>query len=100
MVNYILFTLVLLLWAIYAVIGCICSFKLAKHIKYEKGFLKLWNVTQLSVISIGKVDYTLNDKRSKEMFDSLKKVIIVFYSVFIPLSFVMFISVFFENMSK
>lgn len=91
MVTTILFVCVFSLAVLYAIIGSVAAIRLSNHIGYSDGFLKLWNVTQLTVISFGKLDYSVEDAKAQELFVSLKKVILYFYSIFIPLAIVTFV---------
>jgi len=91
MVTTILFVCVFAITGLYAIIGSIAAIRLSNHIGYSDGFLKLWNVTQLAVMSFGRLDYSVEDAKAQELFSSLKKVIFFFYSIFIPLALVTFV---------
>ena len=91
MVTKILLICVFSLTGLYMVVGSIVSYKLSNHLEYSGGFLKLWNITQLSVMSFGKLDYSLNDAEASQLFSNLKKIILFYYSVFIPLALVTFV---------
>lgn len=91
MVTTILFICVFSLTGLYAVIGSVAAIRLSNYIGYSDGFLKLWNVTQLAVMSFGKLDYSIEDAKAQELFASLKKVIFYFYFIFIPLAIVTFV---------
>ena len=91
MVTTILFICAFSLTGLYMIAGSIASCKLSNHIDYSGGFLKLWNVTQLFVMSFGKLDYSLDDAEALQLFANLKKTIMFFYSVFIPLVVITFV---------
>ena len=91
MVTTILFICAFLLAGLYMIAGSVASYKLSNHLGYSGGFLKLWNTTQLSVMSFGKLDYSLDDTEASQLFAKLKKIILFFYSVFIPLVVITFV---------
>lgn len=91
MVTTILFVCVFAITGLYVIIGSIAAIRLSNHIGYSNGFLTLWNVTQLAVMSFGRLDYSVEDAKAQELFSSLKKVIFFFYSIFIPLALVTFV---------
>ena len=73
MVTTILSICIFSLTGLYMIAGSIASYKLSNHIEYTGGFLKLWNVTQLYVMSFGKLDYSLDNAQANEIFASLKR---------------------------
>jgi hypothetical protein len=73
------------LWTLlYIIVGTVQANKLCDHIKYNN-FLRLWNLTQLHIFNSIKLDYELNDEKSKKLFLDLKRTIIIFYIVGFPL---------------
>ena len=61
------------LWTLlYIIVGTVQANKLCDHIKYNN-FLKLWNLTQLHVFNSIKLDYELNDEKSKKTVFRFKK---------------------------
>lgn len=94
MVTVILFTCVFLLVVVYCILGTVAAIRLSNHIGYSDGYLKLWNVTQLAVMSFGKLDYVINDDEGLRLFLKLKKLILIFYSIFLPLAVITFVAQF------
>ena len=78
----------------YMILGARAAIRLSKHLGYKRGFLKLWNETQYSVMSVGELTYTLDDEEAKILFANLRKIIIRFYLLFLPTIFIAFIAQF------
>ncbi len=95
MVGNILTVIVLLIAFVYAILGGIISSKLSKIIQYEGSYLSLWNQIQLEVL-LPSSKSQLNTELSQRTYRILRKLIIYFYSLFIPFIFALFISDFLE----
>lgn len=92
MVTIGLFAITFIVVALYLLFGTVKARQLAKHISYDQGYLKLWNITQLEVMSFGSLDYAIDDEISKQLYSGLRRIIISFYIVFIPLVLAAFVS--------
>ncbi|KZN14515.1 hypothetical protein OA79_04320 [Marinomonas sp. TW1] len=79
------FVFISIAWTIlYVVFGASQAKKLGEYICHED-YLKLWNVTQLYVFTSIGLDFELKDDYAKKLFLRLRRTIIIFYSVALPL---------------
>lgn len=85
-------TAALILFVIfYCIIGTILSIKLSKEINYKRSFLTLWNVIQLEVIFKKESGFQLDGEESKRQYIRLSRAILLFYYLFIPMIFLIFV---------